>query len=249
MRTTNHDHKSIRRSDRERELAQFERAWVVRHQGNQVNIWCDIRVLVYQPEIGSRPGGAESHNFRRLTFVVALLWWQRRIFSVKGAWQVCTKNPKSFLRRIDDHFGIYPEHITEPSHVIPVSMRHNDEIQFGQIDSFCFRIVREDVRIVSGVEQNTVTSVFHESRVSPVFLHLRSFTKGIVEHGDLCLRWIDGSPHEGCAHAVSDQSQQSRTIRNTPRLSCHFLYLHFTEGNGIQRNLENFTKNRLPGAA
>jgi hypothetical protein len=44
-------------------------------------------------------------------------------------------------------------------------MRHNDKIEFGQVDSSCFGIVREDVRIVSGVEQNTFSTVFHDSQV------------------------------------------------------------------------------------
>jgi hypothetical protein len=61
--------------------------------------------------------------------------------------------------------------------------------------------------------------------------------------GDLGLRWIGGFRYGGCADADSHQSQQSGTIRNTPRFGCHFLAPSFSLGEMALRGIRGILNN------
>src|SRR5579864_9210129 len=180
MRTANHDNQSVGRVNNEGEFAQFECARLIRDKCDQMDVRCDVHVLVYQFEISARPGRAEAHNIWWQTVVVPLLWWERWLFTVEAAGQIGAIDSKTFLRRINGHAGIHPQYIRQSSHVIPMTMRHNHEIQFGQVDSFCLCVLLKDVWFVSGVEQNALTAVFDQRGIAPVSLHRRSLAEGIV---------------------------------------------------------------------
>jgi hypothetical protein len=72
--------------------------------------------------------------------------------------------------------------------MVAVAVRHHNIVQFGQIDSFRFAILCQDVRIVPGIEQNPFPAIFDESGIAPIFLHRRMLAKGIVQNRDSGLK-------------------------------------------------------------
>lgn len=55
MGAANHDHESFGGVDDEGEFAQFECTRLIGYEWNQMDVWCDFRVLVYELEIRAGP--------------------------------------------------------------------------------------------------------------------------------------------------------------------------------------------------
>ena len=55
MRTTHNEGKAIRAAERERQLAQFERARSFRDRENQEDTWGNLHQFVYQDEVSAAP--------------------------------------------------------------------------------------------------------------------------------------------------------------------------------------------------
>src|SRR6516225_11859838 len=88
-------------------------------------------------------------------------------------------------------------------------MRHDCEVQLLQVDTLGLHIVREDVRIIPGIEQDTLAAILYQSREPPIFPHRGGLTKGIVKDGDLGrarlrIRW-----------------RGANSCRRTDRYCCH----------------------------
>ena len=81
--------------------------------------------------------------------------------------------------------------------MVAVAVRHDDEIQLGEIDALGLDVVGEDVRVVAGVEQNPLAVDFDQGGVAPVLLRRRVLAEGVVENGDLRLRRRRGA-RRGC---------------------------------------------------
>jgi hypothetical protein len=82
--------------------------------------------------------------------------------------------------------------VRHAAHVIAVPMRHDDEVQLRQVDALGLRVLRQDVRVVAGVEQDALAAIFHQRGVAPILLHRRALAKGVVKDGDLRLGRIGG---------------------------------------------------------
>src|SRR5580704_3116547 len=68
-------------------------------------------------------------------------------------------------------------------------MGHNCEVQLFQVDALGLHIMREDVRVVAGVEQDAFAAILDKGGEPPIFLHRRGLAEGIVKDGDLgCIR-------------------------------------------------------------
>src|SRR5947207_2306130 len=73
---------------------------------------------------------------------------------------------------------------------ITVAVRHDDKVQPGQIYALGFRVSRQDVGVVAGVEQDALPTVVDDRGVAPVLLHGRRLAEGVIEDDDLRLRRI-----------------------------------------------------------
>jgi hypothetical protein len=60
MQTTNHDDHAIRRIDGERQLTQFQRSRLIRHQCDQMDIGSNLDILVDELEVS--PGQADPNR-------------------------------------------------------------------------------------------------------------------------------------------------------------------------------------------
>ena len=69
-------------------------------------------------------------------------------------------------------------------------MGDDREIQQLQVDTLGLDIVREDLRIIAGIEQDALAAVFNVCRETPVFLHSRGLAEGVVEDRDLRRAWL-----------------------------------------------------------
>ena len=87
------------------------------------------------------------------------------------------------------------------------------EIQFGEVNPFCVSVPRKNVRVVSGIKQNSFAAIFDKSGIAPVFLHCRISAKGIVKHGNLGLPGNSGCTRGRCTHAVANQNQECHKKR------------------------------------
>jgi hypothetical protein len=106
--------------------------------------------------------------------------------------------------------------------VIAVSVRHHNEVELRQVDALRFRILRKNLRVVAGVEQNPFPVVFDKRSVAPVFRHRGCFTECIIENGELrfagsCARLWSG----GCCGATLNEKQECCTKGNHSVIGCH----------------------------
>ena len=68
-------------------------------------------------------------------------------------------------------------------------MGHDCEIQLLKVDTLGLDIVREDVGIIAGVEQDALAAIIDEGGEPPIFLHRGGLAKGNLKDGDLgCAR-------------------------------------------------------------
>ena len=59
------------------------------------------------------------------------------------------------------------------------------EIQLLQVDTLGLDIMREDLRIIAGIEQDAPAAIFDQRGKPPVFLHRRGLAEGVVKNRDL----------------------------------------------------------------
>ena len=71
-------------------------------------------------------------------------------------------------------------------------MGHDCEIQLPKVDTLGLHIVREDVGIIPGVEQDALAGNLYERRVTPVLSHRSVLAERIVEDRDTVLRLGSG---------------------------------------------------------
>jgi hypothetical protein len=71
-------------------------------------------------------------------------------------------------------------------------MRHDHEIELGEIDAFRLRVSREDVTVIAGVEKDAFSANLDQGGIPPVRLHLCIATKGVVQDRDDGHCRIDG---------------------------------------------------------
>ena len=187
MRAAHHHHHALGRVDGKRQLAQFQRSGFVGDQCDQMDTGGDLGVLVDQLEVGAGPRGTEVHHFRWCAVIVSLLWRERRVLTIEGAGQVSAIDAEALLGRIDFYPGIHAQEIGHAAHVIAVAVRHDDEVELGQVDALGLRILRQKVGVVAGVEQNALAGILDERGIAPVLLHRGKLAEGVIEHGDLRL--------------------------------------------------------------
>src|SRR5579864_9479474 len=94
----------------------------------------DVGVFIDKLETRIRPCGSESHDLWRFSTVISLFRGQRGVLAIKSAWQICSKYTKPFFRCVDPYPGVYTQHIGQSPHVVAVAMRHNYEVQVGEVD-------------------------------------------------------------------------------------------------------------------
>jgi hypothetical protein len=109
--------------------------------------------------------------------------------------------------------------------VIAVPVGHNDEVQLGEVDVFCPGVLGENVRVVSGVEQDAFAAIFDKNGIAPVLLHRRSLAEGVIEDGDLGVGRTDTCARGRSVRSVSDKEQECRRTGSDQGLGCHFFLL------------------------
>src|SRR4029079_10689348 len=83
------------------------------------------------------------------------------------------------------------------------------EVQLGQVDALGLRVLRENIRVVAGVEEDTLAAVLYESGIPPVLLHGGRLAEGIIEDGDLRLGGVGPLPlGRGGRPRVSGERQE-----------------------------------------
>jgi hypothetical protein len=65
--------------------------------------------------------------------------------------------------------------------VVAVTMRHDNEIELPEVDAGGFDVVREDIRVVAGVEQDAPSADFEEPGKAPVLLHRSSSATALTD--------------------------------------------------------------------
>src|SRR5262249_19045727 len=139
----------------------------------------------YPAEVGFGPRRAEPKRVRRFSVEVSHVGGKRVVAPVKGAWQRCTKDSEILLWRINLHRRIDFQKVIEPARLIAMAMRDDRKVELLQVDTRGFDIVREDLRIIAGVEQNPLAAILDEGRKSPVLCQRRSLAEGVVQNRDL----------------------------------------------------------------
>src|SRR6202162_5012036 len=148
--------------------------------------------LGHPGEIALRPRGAETYRLGRLAVVVAHLGRERFIAPVEGSRQRRAEDAEVLLRRVDRHARVYAQEIIQAASVVAMAMGDHYEVELGEIDALRLDVVRKDLGVVAGIEQDALASVFDQCGKSPVFPHRRGLAEGVVEDGDLSLLevWI-----------------------------------------------------------
>src|ERR1043166_3694411 len=116
--------------------------------------------------------------------------------------------------------------MSQTAHVVPVTVRHHDEVQRCQVDALRPGIPRQDVGIVSGIEQNPSSAVLDQRRITPILAHRAVFAEGVIEYGDFhsaVLAVIYG--RERLSSRRSRKNQQCREAMKYPKGGSHLVPL------------------------
>ncbi len=68
--------------------------------------------------------------------------------------------------------------------MIGVTVRNNDEVEFGEVGVEGLDVVLEDFRVVAGVEEDALAVVLDEGGETPVTSERLIAAEGVVENGD-----------------------------------------------------------------
>ena len=97
-----------------------------------------------------------------------------------------------------------------------MAMGHDHEVERGQVDTLGLHVVRKDLGVVAGVEQDALAAVLDEGGESPVLLHRRGFAERIVEDGDLGLVLLgEGRCYARRGPAATKQCDRASTWKRT----------------------------------
>jgi hypothetical protein len=92
-------------------------------------------------------------------------------------------------------------------------MRRDCEVQLFQVNTLGRHIVREDIRIIAGIEQDALAAILDQGGEPPILFHRGGLAEGIVKDGDLgCVRlridWRDANScrriNRHCRHLEKD---------------------------------------------
>lgn len=88
------------------------------------------------------------------------------------------------LRRVDLHLGVHLQEVCQSARVIPVAVGDNDSVESRQINAEVLGVVLEDLRVVSGVEENAFSPVLHERGEPPILHQRRRGAERVVQDCD-----------------------------------------------------------------
>src|SRR5215510_15861346 len=97
-----------------------------------------------------------------------------------------------------------------------MAMGHDGKIQLRQIDSLGGDVMREDLCVVAGIEQDARVAVFDEGRKAPVLLHAGGLAEGVVKDRDLrrvylrARRWRTDCPESHRSQSAQEQATRQR---------------------------------------
>src|SRR6185369_5498456 len=106
---------------------------------------------------------------------------QGGIGAIERGGQGRTEDAESFSRRVDPDLRVYPQEIVEPGGMISMTVGDDDEIEPPQVDPQRLDVVGEDVRVVSGVEENAFAAVLNQRGESPVAGEISPRSEGVVQ--------------------------------------------------------------------
>src|SRR5215469_7314118 len=106
--------------------------------------------------------------------------------------------------------------------MVAVPMRHDNKVQLQQVDAFGLRIVRKDVWVVAGIEQDALSGVFDQRGITPVLLHRRRLAECIVQDSNL---WFGvtacGGARSGSKRCRTTDEKKNCQIRSGPEFAVH----------------------------
>src|SRR5215216_5155105 len=92
-------------------------------------------------DLGLRPWSAEPQRLWWRAIEVAHFSGQGFIAGIEGSGKLRSKDAEVFLGRKDLHRRVHVQQMIQSAHMVAVSMRHDDEVQFAEIDSFDLDVV------------------------------------------------------------------------------------------------------------
>ena len=90
----------------------------------------------------------------------------------------------AFLRRENPHARVHREEMAEARGVIAVAVRDENRVELRKIDAEALHVALENRRVVSGIEQDPLSTVLDKCRETPVPLEIGGRPEGVVEDGD-----------------------------------------------------------------
>src|ERR1700722_11459190 len=245
MTAANNENNPVRRIDCQRDFLHFQVDAPGPVQQDEMESGRHFGRLGYPGEISSGPRGTKTKRVRRFSVEISHVRRKGLIALVEGAWQSRTEHPEVFLRRIDLHCRIDLQKVIQPARVVAMAMGDNGKIELPQVDALGLDIVREDLRVVASVEQDTLAAILDESRKSPVLRHRRGLAEGIVEYSDLrcarlcaCFRGADRRGQCDYRRHLRDDLPSHRLAPGTVP--------HHVWPIGAKANLADFSLPRLP---
>ena len=116
-----------------------------------------------------------------MTVEVAQGVGEQRVRREKAAGQRRAEDPEALGGRVDHDSRIDAEEVLDSGDVVTVTVRDHDEIEPREIDAERADVGREDLGIVSGVEQNPPATVFDQRGEPPVAGQPGPIAESVVE--------------------------------------------------------------------
>ena len=123
-----------------------------------------------------------------MTVEVPHLLGQRVLLSVEFARQRAAEHAECFLGRVDLRLRVDTQQMGETRGVIEVAMRDDDEVQLHEINACRLHVLREDLGIVAGVEQDPLPAILDQRGIAPVLSHSRRLPERVVQDRDAISR-------------------------------------------------------------
>jgi len=145
----------------------------------------DFRRLVDELDVRSGPGLAKPERIWWLPIEIASLSRQLWVSAIEGGGLRAPEHAEILLGREDLHAGVDGQEVAQSGDVVAVAVRDHGEIDCFEVDAEGLHVMREDVGLVAGIEQNPSPSHLHERCISPILPKRRILSEGVEKNREL----------------------------------------------------------------